>query len=585
VWGANIHFSTDGNDSTGDGSVGTPYKTTNKFNDLAVSPGFSNGDEIRFECGDTFNNANGSTEALGNDGSKINFGGVDNITITRYGTCTGTESPYVVGNDPIFDADELQPVWLSLAGSTGWVVKHLYIQGSGHAGHAGRALFEVEDATDFTMRYSTVDGHANSTSYKKRDRFVAFDQMLGNTQVLDSDIKNNYDLTDAGDGELTGWTSDGHLLFLDYETDAAGFTTTGTFLISGNTFSGSHADSIQGWLFDSASRGTITNNTFSSWGENAHDLKAMRHVDVHSNTYNRTWTTWKDANGDGSPDSQLSAIIVQSRVGYGVSDDVNIYNNYFLGQNDDRGITSGYNTTSLSIYNNRFEDVGTPFYTIAINGVDFYNNVIFVDTNYTQHVGKGPVGSLIFIDNLNVDNVDISNNSIYLGATNNTNVIEWQCDSAQSGNSVANNAIHIADADSVYGIELTTGCTTEQPTFSNNAIYNSLNANRTSMEGTVYNKTEQAAYRSAWDSDSLLFNTGTPGLSDPANGDLWPANSSSALIDVGSATYAPANGLQSTTTWTPTISIDEIARPQEGGDDIGAYEGYHTASVEGLEIK
>jgi hypothetical protein len=588
---ANYHFSTSGNDTTGDGSSGAPYKTTNKLNDLAESPGFSDGDEIRFKCGDTFNNANGSTEDIGYDTAKIDWGGVDNITITRYGTCTGTETangelPYTVGNDPFFDADEIQPIWLSLnqtSRSTGWTVEHLNIGGSGHSGNNGRALFEVHDAEDFTMQYNTIDGHSGSTAYEMRSRFVGLVDIIGDTIIQKNVIKNNYDLDDIADGKLLDWQYDSHLMFLDFADSEAPQLTSGSLLIDQNYFEGAHADAIQWWMFASSERATISDNRFKKWGENAIDQKSCSYVTYENNIFERTWTVYKDVsvalgNPEDGPDSNLATVLIQRRpdAGNPVSNEIIFRYNKVEGMGDNRGFEVQDVSTNVDAYGNWFQSNGTSAMLYHGTNIDFYNNIIVTDTDYANYYGKGGGSREILVDGFAAnDNIRIFNNSFYMNDTNQVDIIEWDCHSSQTGNVVANNVFHMIDTSGPWALtyENDSGCTSASdfPTTVYNAIYNSSHDNRVKMNGTEYDKDEQATYRSAWSATgSLLYNTGTPGMESPTDLEFWPG-SGADILDKASATYAPALGLDLTSTWDP-VSITTNTRADSAPDDIGAYE-------------
>jgi hypothetical protein len=475
--------------------------------------------------------------------------------------------------------------------STGWTVEYLDIGGSGHAGNNGRALFEVEDAENFTMQYNTIDGHNGSTAYKKRDRFVGIDQNRGTLLIDNNTFKNNFDDTDDTDGIFNDWTTDAHLLFLDYNENGATPTTSGTFTISNNTFEGAQADCIQFYMMESATGSTVgPGNTFTKWGENAIDQKSSSYITYTGNTFNRAWTVYKDVDDpEDGPDSNLSHIIIQDRSSsYNDSAQVTIKENYFVGQGDDRGINIQDSSDYVSAYNNYLKSVGSAIVVPSGTYIDIYNNVIVVDTNYTQYYGKGPGDYVIFKESVGPStDTKFYNNSIYMGNTNHTHGIEWECISTQVGGEITNNVIHIEDADTTYGIFLEDAgsCTTEWPTLSNNAIYNSLNVNRTSMDSTVYDKTEQATYRSAWDANALLFNTGDTGLNNASGGELWAFSAESAIVDAGSATYAPANGLDYTSTFTPSILVIENVRGRALPDDIGAYEYTTRGTIQGITIQ
>ena len=69
------------------------------------------------------------------------------------------------------------------------------------------------------------------------------------------------------------------------------------------------------------------------------------------------------------------------------------------------------------------------------------------------------------------------------------------------------------------------------PTASYNACYNSLNTDRHRWDGTSYAKDDQAAWRTAGHTGGLLFNTGTPGLNNVGNEELWPTDENSAVVE------------------------------------------------------
>src|SRR3989304_6528238 len=88
IWATTYYVdATNGNNNNDGLSPFTAWKTIGKVNSYANSPGFANGDTIKFKRGAVFNDATlGSPKA-------------DNITFEDYG----------IGNKPLFDGDVHRP--------------------------------------------------------------------------------------------------------------------------------------------------------------------------------------------------------------------------------------------------------------------------------------------------------------------------------------------------------------------------------------------------------------------------------------------------------------------------------------------
>ena len=120
---ADFYFSGSGDDDTGDGSIGNPWKTEEKFID--ESSGFSPGDNLYFNRGDNFRaSVNGGTEAwirLQSSGTSLS-----KITMTAYGSgdkpiverIYGDASHWTFDNIHVDNTDRSDKSWFDFAYGT-----------------------------------------------------------------------------------------------------------------------------------------------------------------------------------------------------------------------------------------------------------------------------------------------------------------------------------------------------------------------------------------------------------------------------------------------------------------------------------
>ncbi len=508
---------TSGLDSNDGLSEGNAWKSTDKINNFAESPGFTDGDTIAFKRGEEWGSG---YETVGNDGSAINWGAVDNLTFTAYGT----------GDLPTFDGNDHKPFHLDATGSVGWTLANLRGHGMDGWGSLGQGMFHLKNLTDLTLDNIYADAHVGTTSYTKHEKMIYISDFSGDLVIKNSTLKNNYNLSDWG-----AWgTTDCHLMFLNQSS----VLTTGSIKIHDNIFSGSYADSIQWWLLELDGWTEIYDNTFEKFGENALDSKSNAYVKVYRNTIDRAWSNDKG-------NSNLSHFITHNRGGYNTPHDIWIYENIFLGWGDDRGVAieGGYDN---KVFLNFFQDLD-----LAINhhtgyDTDYYNNVIYNPTSGGSRLIKlrGRTAST---------NVKVYNNVLYSDvATLGIEVDTSDLTQAMPASTVIEGNIVYIDGAGKIPIKHETDVS---PTFNPqyNIFYNP-NGDDIYWDGA----TRGDGWQNNIVADPLFNNIGS--------GELWVQTGSPA-IGAHNGTEIATNGLHPSANWPSAVATLVRVDP-----DIGAYE-------------
>lgn len=507
---------TNGNDGDNGLSAGNAWQSTNKINNFAESPGFGDGDSILFKRGETWG---AGYETVGNDGSGINWGGVDDLTFGAYGS----------GDLPTFDANDHRPFYISATGSVGWTLKNLRGYGMDGWGSLGQGMFHLKDLTDLTLDNIYADAHVGTSSYTKHEKMIYLSDFSGDLEVKNCTFKNNYNLNDWG-----AWgTTDCHLMFLNQSVPL----TTGSIKIHDNVFSGCYADSIQWWLIECTGWTEIYNNTFEKYGENCLDSKSDAYIKIYGNTFDRSWTKDKG-------NSNLSQVIFHKRAGYITPHDIFVYENLFIGGGDDQGVSMEAQD-DIEVYANYFTNHELSINCYAGTNIDVYNNVIYspdtAGTRLIQMYGRsGMTGLRVF------------NNTLYSNKA--TVGIEADAKNAKlpAGTVIEGNIVYV-DGAGKYPIKHETDQGAPNFTPHYNVCYNPSG-------GDIY--WDGAPRGDGWE-DNIVAD---PLFNNISLGELW-VGSGSPAIGAHDGTNVATNGVHPTTTW-PSNVITTV----RDDADIGAYE-------------
>lgn len=531
----NSAFATDyyiksgGDDGSAGTSDGAAWATIAKINDFAEATGFQDGDTINFNRGDTWQ----SDEAIGHDGSAISWGTIVGLTIQDYGT----------GDLPRIDCNTQRGLYIYGENVSNLTVKN--IDFSGMDWNSTDPLVWFISVNGVTMDGVYIDGHVGASSYARHEMFVKFSCAEGAIEIKNSTFKNNYKDTFAN--TLSAWgATDGALLEFWVVNGGAG-KVSGAVSIHDNTFSQAYSDCIQ--FAGTRSGANIYDNTFLEWGEQAIDLKGSQYVNIYQN--HMSWNGFGSSAGESSWGASIiggqPSEYFDGGIGY-----FYIYSNDFYDSNlNGMHFGSAY---TLNVYDNYFKDIGLPFVK-QTNGSNqhFYNNVI----ELTETIGSStqldayPDAAIVIREGGTGNTV--YNNTIYISHSDYEYGIHVY---NNAGVTIQNNVIQMArDSSSVYPLYSNSSAITVD----HNVFYGA-HANRVYWAGTAYT----TANFSTWAASHTGDTSGDPGLENVGSGQLWLASIESAAA-TGATTPITANGLVSTSTWTPTINIVTAAWTEERG--------------------
>ena len=519
------------------------WETIAKVNDFAEATGFSDGDIIQFKRGETWT----SDETLGWDGDFIAWGTINGLTIQDYGA----------GDLPLLDGNTQHPILIVASSMSNLTIKNLDCSGQDWPTNYAYGNVTIFNVIGVTVDGLYIDGHAGSSTYNYHPgalNIVSDNQAGGVIEVKNCTIKNMYKDTFAN--TLSAWGSNDCPGIFFYFSN--GGKTSGSISVHGNTVDSVYSDSVA--VEGSLVGAEIYNNTISSFGEDAIETKASRYVNVYNNDI-----SWNDF-GSTAGESYWGATVF-------VGEPASITNNQAVGYHTFHDnyvhdsalacIRSGA-SLGLDVYNNYFKDVGMAF--VATSGKvnqRFYNNLV------VQTVAAGSSTAM--------------DNSVYKsGAT---------VSATSSSNLIYNNSFYISSSNHNYGVYLYDGVGTivknnivymtrnnaavfplysagTGPTISYNDLYNSTHSNRAYENGTTYDSTEQADWRTAGHTSGLF---GDPEFTTPGT-TFTLDNADNINVDSGANLGADYDDGWNPTTSMPPVTVTTIDQDMRGtGWERGAY--------------
>jgi len=467
---ASYYVSNAGNDGNAGTSTGAPWLTVGKVNGFT----FSNGDNVYFRRGDTFD-----------DATLIPTGLADSMTIGAYGT----------GDKPWFDGNTNKPIEINQRVNN-LTVQNLDISGQGWQA-AKSTNAEFEDTQNLTIDgvdcngvkgWDGVGGGMNG--------FTIWHGNHGTMTIKNCTIEN------LDESPVYQFDQDyiGIVILFESRPDTV-------MNIHDNVIRHIGADGIQ--IYRSTIPVNIYDNVIHTCGENSVDIKGADNVDVYDNNF--YWDTTVAA--PTQTNSSRKFIIVsesQGSIGTGVppfqfnTKGCDIYDNVFtgLGDGEDTGLEYNTGATEDRVYRNIFVDcaVGIRLQNY-IDSQEIYNNV-FINC------------PLAFIENNSEGGNSFIHNSIYGGRIH----IDFCV-----GTIIQNNIIYTTDGD-LYPIFWDNDGGTA-PVVRHNMWYNSGSTKRINWDDTLY--TDQATWIAAGHAGELFAD---PGFADTDANDLSVTGSA---VDAG----------------------------------------------------
>jgi hypothetical protein len=523
------------------GGVG-PWLTQGQVNTFAASPGFSNGDTVLFNGGDTFDDA-----TLGSPG-------VSNFTFSSYGT-----------GKAIMPGSTRIPFQIDGGGTiTGLTISNFDIFGSRTLNSTNLYVTAVGG---IVIHDIDCDGHGGGTAFGQ-DAISVVSPSAGNVEIYNCNISN------MGPATIPSVGTDDIGIIIQYMSS-------GHLYIHDNTIHDVNADCIQVWMAKGASfTSDISNNVLYNYGENAIDYKDSSNANIHANVCYREDTFTGDG-GSGSqgysialhtPDESATTgnsvydnIIgrmdnVSDRGGIGITD-VNgtlVYNNFFYRL--DRPAIFLDDLTGVTIYKNRMEQcAGNVFIQNTTANFSIYYNLMINPMAYS--VGGSYDGGGIYENNLGTGGL-IANNTIAVIAGTGTcpNPINLDFSSAALTNNIVSGAID----DDAYDHPVRINATVV-PTY--NCVYSSAGTKRVRWGSTNYSSSAEdlALFQGAGGTGSIFSD---PLLTDPASDDFTLQAGSPCR---GAADRAVWSGVASITDYAGAVITDasgNVINPL----DIGAYQ-------------
>jgi parallel beta helix pectate lyase-like protein len=458
---ATYYVKNGGNDGASGLSDNQAWATIAKVNDFAENKGFSDGDIISFKRGDRFGG-----ERLGNDGSPISWGTINGLTIRDYGS----------GNKPIFDSEEIaEIIKISAPGITNLTIQNIELFG---CGQDSKTIVYILDVNGVSIDGIDGDGRG-SGSPKRPDGIIKIQDCYGDIVI------KNCNLHDWGPEQNPTKGVDDTLVF--YIWTGRDEKSPRSIKIHDNIVYNINSDAVQIGNFQGLPQNTcdIYNNIFYNCGENAIDMKASTYVNIYQNTFYRDNF---GLGGTGGPGPLL--IIHTSRSFPGVEcDEVSIYENKFLGNNDGTHTLGGiFFTTAnqdIHIYANVFENVSPAIWTafgnhLVENNVFIANQPLNIDSSLKTFVRQESKAIL-------------ANNTFFASGNSNITTGIWQRDSRDS--EYWNNIIFINSSSSAsFPLYVTKG-SGNLPKIFYNDLYNPLYQNIVYWDGSKYTQDDLGSWQ------------------------------------------------------------------------------------------
>lgn len=497
-----------GSDAAAGTSEGTAWQSTDKVNDYAEATGFSDGDVIAFKRGETWGTG---YETVGDDGSAINWGTINGLRFTAYGS----------GNLPRLNSNEMVPFHITAPNVDNLVIEYFDVSGmdalSGDTAIRvdGESSSQTDGMQSVTIRFITYNGFTGASTYPRPQAAIRIDDVGGDITVNDCDISNllkgNWADTVADTGSWQNTDSIGILIKYDDTGDQTVAKTQGTVTLYNNTYKDIWADGVHANNIRTTT--SVYDNVCESFGENCYDLKGP-------DGWTFTRETMSDPDGyagqGGSGDDGSFFVIHDSDVN-GYYDAANITVTKSKGTDHQRGVFKLLNNASNITFQFNYWRVAQYGEINPANNVTLESEVVHINQG-----SEDETAVLRVYSNAANDDITIQNILFYVSATSHTDIIRWDDVSGHSNGVVRNNIFWVADTDAVDLIDMDNNYVT----VTYNAYYNSGNNDRIRYNGISYDLNDQATWRSAGHTGGLLFATGDPGLNNPGAGQFWPTTDS-----------------------------------------------------------
>lgn len=511
--------------------------------------------------------------------------GVDSITISGVNEdlsdATGTDRPRILGAEAS-ETGGNGNIWFTHIGvnkSITIIIEDIQIVDQDYYIDTNVCAIMFRGPTGVTIDGVLGDGEVNTTTDSPTaiyNGFIAIDYPSGNIEIKNSTIQYwGPPCLWASPEVPSGGESYTHVdlngIFIKCDTAAI------TISIHDNTIKNVDGDGIQVEHVNDGGQTSIYNNTIYNCGENAIDWKFSTDLDFYNNV------VYRDATFTGLGGSSYSEDVKQRPLLQFLADDsseitaysdVQFRDNY-LGPTDTSAIgfrevqTAAITLTNFKIFRNWITDVHYGFYMFGngIDGVEVYNNIIDGIKTGGNFVWEE---TTLYADptaNYYHHNTFYSNADMGIGIYFNS-----------SASHLYNNIIYMNDADS-YMMDQDGNGTYSSMLFDGNIWYNANAGDDDIIRwdgATVYDESELTAWKARAEvGASEKFEN--PDMVAPATDEFWGDAAEDACVNggvVAAQTDIPDsnNGLKSDSTWTPAFSINTVARTDNNGPDVGAYE-------------
>ncbi len=478
-----------GSDSADGKSDVTAWKTIAKVNAFAKTPGFKNGDTINLKRGCTWSN----NETLGYDGTTVNWGTINGLTIQAYGT----------GDKPWLDGNTQRPISIIAGNITNLTIKDIDISG-GDWWSSGwfEANLRLANVSGIIIDGVDFNGHKGATDNGITGAIIVTDYGTGNLEIKNCKIQNVIGIG----GTLKEWGEG-----VDACGMMVGRKTSGTISIHDNIIHDVESDCIQ--FYGAETTTNIYNNKMYNFGENALDFKGSYDTTIYNNEFYRgDYGLAGSGGGTGN-------VVFHDHPTYGyVCRNAVIRDNYFH-TTDYIGLRliSG---RDFEIYRNYFKDCTNAIQMHTNSNVKVYYNV------FNLAVGAYSAQALDAAINATTGtktNCSVFNNTFYLGNNHRYGIY-----SRHSGMSYQNNIFYTTyNNSSCYPLYVTDNTS---PTVSHNCYYNPNHTNRVNWNGVVYNSSKLQQFRNDIDSGAIFSD---PIFKNVNTGDFSLQSSSPCILPSG----------------------------------------------------
>ncbi|MDA9761982.1 hypothetical protein N9C84_02815 [Desulfobacterales bacterium] len=489
-YSATYYVKNSGNDNASGVSDINAWATITKVNEFAKNRNFSDGDVICFKRGDIFDDA-----TIGYDGDFISWGNIDGLTFQDYG----------LGEKPKFISERKIAINISGSGISNLTIKNIYLYGS-----SSTKVVWLNKINGVTIDGVDGDGRGSGSPIRP-DGVIKLLNVVGDVTIRNCNLHHW--------GPKINPTKGVEDTIALYIWTGLGKRSPTSIQIYDNIVHSINSDAVHIGNFQGQPGNTcnIYNNEFYNCGENAIDMKASTYVNIHNNTM------YREDFGLGGTGGPGALIIIHTSTSFpGVKcDEVSLYDNQFLGNNDGVYTLGGiYFTTGHEdtyIYGNRFENVSPA-----------------LRTSYGNHL----IERNIFVANqpLNIDSslktfirqettAVVKNNTFYASQNSNITTGIWHRNNWES--SYSNNIIYLNSvSSSSYPLFVNKG-TGNLPEINYNNLYNPLHQNIVYWNGTEYEKDGISAWRTAVDAGALSCD---PLFSDVQSGNFSLLKSSCSIL-------------------------------------------------------